>query len=53
MIHKWGAKRKRMLFSRREEEQAQWVIGMTDKCRGQRVSWYFEPSQLLGIISGL
>ena len=24
-----GAKRKRMLFSRRAEEQTQWVVGMT------------------------
>ena len=31
-----GAKRKRMLFGRRAEEQTQWVVGMTDKCRGQR-----------------
>ena len=31
-----GANRKRMLFSRRAEEQTQWVVGMTDKCRGQR-----------------
>ena len=23
----WGAKRKMMLFSRREEEQTQWVVG--------------------------
>ena len=29
----WGAKRKRKLFSKREE-QTQWVVGMTDKCRG-------------------
>ena len=27
-------KRRRMLFSRRVEEQSQWVVGMTDKCRG-------------------
>ena len=31
-----GAMRKRMLFSRRAEEQTQWVVGMTHKCRGQR-----------------
>ena len=31
-----GAKRERILFSRRAEEQTRWVVGMTDKCRGQR-----------------
>ena len=31
----WGAKRKRMLFGRREEEQTQWVVRVTGK-RGQR-----------------
>ena len=31
-----GSKRKRMLFSKRAEEQTQWVVGMTDKCREQR-----------------
>ena len=31
-----GAERKRMLLSRRTEKQTQWVMGMTDKCRGQR-----------------
>ena len=30
------AKKRRVLFSRRAEEQTQWVVGMTDKCRGQR-----------------
>ena len=30
-----GAKR-RILFIRRAEEQTQWVVGMTAKCRGQR-----------------
>ena len=32
-----GAKRKRMLFSKRAEEQTQRVVGMTDKFRGQRL----------------
>ena len=32
----WGAKRKRKLFSKREE-QTQWVVGMTDKCRGTKI----------------
>ena len=31
---KWGEKRKRMLFSRREE-QTKWVVGMTVVCRGK------------------
>ena len=31
-----GAKRRRMLFSRRTEEQTQLAVGKTDKCRGQR-----------------
>ena len=30
-----GAERKRILFSRREG-QTQWVVGVTDKYRGQR-----------------
>ena len=29
-------KTKRMLFGRTAEEQTQWVVGMTDKRRGQR-----------------
>ena len=29
-----GAKKKRMLFSRRAEEQTEGVVGMADKCRG-------------------
>ena len=31
-----GAERKRMLFSRAEEEQTQRVVEVTDKCRVQR-----------------
>ena len=31
----WGAKRKRKLYGRREEEQTQWVVRVTDKW-GQR-----------------
>ena len=30
-----GAKRKRMLFTRSEEQQTQWVVKVTDKCRGR------------------
>ena len=31
-----GTKGGTMLFIRRTEEKTQWVVGMTDKCRGQR-----------------
>ena len=30
------AKRKRVLFSRRAQEQTQWVVEMTDNCKGQK-----------------
>ena len=35
MTDKWDAKKKRMLF-RRREEKTQWMVGMAGKCRGQR-----------------
>ena len=30
MTDTWGANRKLMLFSRRDEEQTQWVVEVTD-----------------------
>ena len=31
-----GSKRRRMLISRRAEEQTQWIVGMRDKRKRQR-----------------
>ena len=45
----WGAKRKRMLFSKREE-LTQWVVGMTDKCRGQRERGCYSVGQRADMI---
>ena len=36
MTDTWGAKRKRMLFSRREEKQTQWVVEVIDKWGAKR-----------------
>ena len=30
------AEKRTILFIRTAEEQTQWVVGMTDKCKGQR-----------------
>ena len=45
-----GAMRKRMLFSRRAEEQTQWVVGMIDNCRGQ--SWLVGQRADMNILRG-
>ena len=45
-----GVKRKRMLFGRREEEQRQWVVGVTDKYRRQRERGCYSVGQRADMI---
>ena len=49
MRDKWGAKRKRRLFSRREE-LTHWVVETTDKCKGQRDRGCYSAGQRADMI---
>ena len=41
----WGAKRKRMLFGRSQEEQTQWVVEVTDKWDAKRKRLLFHGTE--------
>ena len=45
-----GARGKRILFRRREEEQTQLVLGITGKCRGQRKRECYSVGQRTDVI---
>ena len=45
MTDTWGANRKLMLFSRRDEEQTQWVVEVTDKWGAKRNRMMFSWRQ--------
>ena len=44
---KWGAKRMRMLFGRREKEQTLWMVGVTGKWDAKRKRWLFSRREEL------